>query len=248
MFNLSDYEREYGGHYEQASFEPVMVRIRRQRVLQSIGEIRNRRVLEIGCGLDPVANYAIGAQKWVIVEPASRFADAARGSLADRSEVTVINGFFEEIARSVMSEGFDIVVVSSLLHEVEEPARLLRAIRSVCGSETTIHINVPNVRSFHRLLAFEMGLIQDLFERSQTEERFQRKTRFDLQKLQELVGAEGFVVKDSGTYFIKPFTHHQMQTALDVAVIDEKVIEGLSAMIKHLPQMGCEIYVDLQIA
>ena len=39
---------------------------------------------------------------------------------------------------------FDFVIASSLLHEVQDPTRFLRAVRSVCGPETVIHLNVPN--------------------------------------------------------------------------------------------------------
>ena len=62
---------------------------------------------------------------------------------------------------------------------------------------TIIHINVPNANSFHRLLAVEMGLIENVFELSKNNVSFQQQNVFDLNKLIELVEKLDFKIIES---------------------------------------------------
>lgn len=245
MFDVDDYEEQYASHYEAPSFETTMVRVRRERVLASLLPRAPRRLLEIGCGLEPLFTSVPAFDRFTVVEPAERFVRAARASAADRPEVEVRQGFFEDQAAQLRHHDFDFVVVSSLLHEVPDAAALLRAVHSVCGPDTVVHVNVPNVHSFHRLLAREMGLIADVFEPSETERRFQRHARFSAEMLRALLVAHGFRVVAEGSYFVKPFTHDQMQRLLDSSLIDDRVIEGLSRMAAHMPGLGAELYADI---
>ena len=136
--------------------------------------------------------------------------------------------------------------MSSLLHEVPDPSALLQAVRCLATPSTTVHINVPNVYSFHRLLALEMGLIRSLFEPSATELRFQRHTRFDRESLLKVVADNGFRVLHFETYLVKPFTHDQMDALLRHGIIDLKTLAALGAMTKYLPDMGCEMFVEVR--
>src|SRR5205823_7244222 len=67
-------------------------------------------------------------------------------------------------------------------------------------------------------LAKESGLIKDEYQRSATDIRMQRNHTFDLESLNCLVRDTGFSVMDSGSYFIKPFTHAQMQQLIDAGM------------------------------
>ncbi len=204
-------------------------------------------MLEIGCGLEPLFLSWDDFDIMTIVEPSAEFAAAARASAAGDARIDVRQGYVEDIASGMAGVNPAAIVVSSLLHEVPDPERLLAAVRALCGSETMVHINVPNVRSFHRLLALEMGLIADLFEPSETERRFHRQTRFDLPRLQIMLDAAGFEVLESGTYFVKPFTHAQMEALLASGVVDRRVIEGLNRMTRYLPEMGAEMFAHARL-
>ncbi len=243
--DMTDYSAQYLRQYDQQSFETVLVGIRRAEVLRALARHPHARVLEIGCGLEPLFTFAEGWDAFTVVEPSEEFVRHARELANDRRGVRVLQGFFEDVQPELGAGAFDLIVVSSLLHEVPDPRALLRAIHGVCGPETVVHLNVPNMRSFHRLLAYEMGLIASIFEPSEIERRFQRHTRYDLPGLVALVEAEGFRVLESGTYFVKPFTHAQMEAMLSRGIIDARVIDGLGRMTRHLPGMGCEMYVDL---
>jgi len=245
MIDVQDYSHKYLGQYADASFETTLVRVRRKIVLEALSRYSHRSVLEVGCGLEPLFQYVDGTP-FTIVEPSPEFVRSARAK-ADGRDITVIEGFLETVAPSLGGSRFDFVVVSSLLHEVSNPDALLAAVRSLCHAETTVHINVPNVRSFHRLLALEMGLIEDLFDQSETERRFQRHTRFDRESLTKMLADSGFRILESATYFVKPFTHEQMDVLMRSGAFSPDVINGLERMIRYLPDMGCEIYANVSL-
>jgi hypothetical protein len=95
------------------------------------------------------------------------------------------------------------------------------------------------------LLAYEAGLIESVFDESKMEMQFGRHTRFDKSSLIRLVESQGFRVLAFGTYFVKPFTHEQMEKLLDWRILDQSVIQGLERMISYMPDMGCEMFVEL---
>lgn len=242
--NMQSYSEQYAEQYESGSFETALVAIRRAQVIDAMARHPHKRVLEVGCGLEPLFSFASGWDAFTVVEPSADFVSNARALAAGRVGVRIVQGFLEDAAADIAATAPDFIAVSSLLHEVPDVHALLRGIRGVTRPDTVTHFNVPNMRSFHRLLAVEMGIITDVFEPSEMELRFQRQRRFDFESLVTLVESEGFRVVGSGSYFVKPFTHSQMQSMLDGGVIDDRVLRGLERMEKHLPGMGCEIYVD----
>jgi SAM-dependent methyltransferase len=243
--DMEGYTDLYEAHYAVGfSMERVINEARRRIILGSMATHASRSILEIGCGLEPLFTFVADFEAFTVVEPSARFAENARRLAAADRRVTIVEGFVEDVAGVLEGGTFDFVVASSLLHEVPDPDRLLRSIRALSGPDTVVHVNVPNVRSFHRLLAVEMGLIDSVFTQSETEARFGRHTRFDLPSLVSVFEADGFAVVDSGTYFIKPFTHEQIEAAVDRGAIDREVVRGLERMGKYLPEMGAEMYVE----
>ena len=140
----------------------------------------------------------------------------------------------------------DIIVISSLLHEVESPVQFLNSIKAICTDKTIVHINVPNANSLHRLLALEAGLIKEEHELSEQNVKLQQHTVFDMKMLCKMVRDAGFEIVDKGSYFIKPFTHQQMQCCLEENIIDDRILEGFKKLIKYMPEYGAEIYVDVK--
>jgi hypothetical protein len=103
---------------------------------------------------------------------------------------------------------------------------------------------VLNARSFHRLWAREAGLIKDEYEKSATDVRMQRNRTFDVESLGRLVRDSGFSIVESGSYFIKPFTHAQMQQLIELGLLTDALLQGLTRMEHHLPGFGAEIFVN----
>lgn len=241
--DIADYERAY----RESGFEVTQALFRKRMLLELLQRLRPAKILEIGCGLDSLANHWTHTERFVIVEPGAGFAAEARRRCAGRTDVTVVEDTLEGSAGQ-MSQDFDLILVSGLLHEILDCGPLLDAIRTLCGPQTVVHANVPNARSFHRLLALEMGLIERLTETSDLQRALQQHRVFTLETLGALVEAHGFSVFEQGSYFVKPFTHAQMQRLQDEGFLTPAMLDGLWGMARHMPDLGSEIFVNLRTA
>lgn len=240
---------QYGLEYRKLPFEKEMVRYRKRMLQEKAFCYPHARILEIGCGLEPLFLLDIDFDHLTLIEPSPAFIKNAARLLHQanlQGKVALINGFLEDHVDLLQSKGFDLIILSSLLHEIENPDRFLKAVNAIADSDSIVHINVPNAHSFHRLLALKAGLINSLTERSETQIRLQQHHTFDLQTLSRLCNENGFMIIDQGTYFIKPFTHAQMEALLRKGVIEPAVMDGFFDMIAYMPDLGAEIYMNVK--
>jgi SAM-dependent methyltransferase len=246
MRNLTDYTK----NYIERPFEDMQVAYRKKKVLELIRNHEHRNILEVGCGLDPFFNYYNDFEKLVIIEPSTIFYENANNKIIKSkfltSRVIVINDYLENSINELLKYEFDYIIVSSLLHEIDNVSLFLEKLSCILKIDTIVHIDVPNAYSFHRVLALEMGLIDSVFEMSAYNLQFQQQM-FDLASLSNLIIKHGFRIINSGSYFIKPFTHKQMSEIIENKIIDVRVLDGFFRMTKYMPDLGSEIFVDFKI-
>ena len=238
---------KYEENYISLPFEENQIIYRRKKILESIDVYRPKTILEIGCGLDPLFNYYKSFNNFVVVEPSAIFFQSAISQASGCNKISVYQGLLEDKVELLKTYSFDFIVLSSLLHEINSCENILKAVHSICRDDTVVHINVPNARSFHRLLAYEMGIISSVFDKSETQIKMQQSHTFDIETLIKLVQDFGFSVKDSGTFFIKPFTHSQMKSLLDTGILNKNILDGLFNMSKYIPDYGSEIFMNVCI-
>lgn len=245
--------RAYGKVYREfrnrkTSFERILERIRMDHLVNLLTESNPGRILEIGCGPNPVCRRYMDFQSYTAVECDPGFAAEVKRLARHGRDIVVLEAFFEDVNLSDLeNRGFDAIIMSSVLHEFQDPARCLEIVRSLCTPETSLYLNVPNMNSFHRLLALEMGFVDDLYLKSDRAERLQQTAKFSPASLSEFLSESGFRVIRTGTYFIKPFTHDQMERLLAEGIVDVSIIAGLDRMTRHIPEMGCEIFAVAKI-
>ncbi|HLV30639.1 MAG TPA: methyltransferase domain-containing protein [Chitinispirillaceae bacterium] len=246
--DMTDYARNYASHYTaDIDLERILVKYRREQVLNSLVKFPHSSILETGCGMEPFFCCDIDFSRYTVIEPCTEFVTHAEKCSNGDSRISILNGFFESITSDLMiNYPFDFIIVSSLLHEVPDPKVFLKSLRKNCTDQTVVHLNVPNVYSFHRLLAVAMGLIGSIYEKSATENRFGRHSHFDRNSLVNLCEHHGFSIISSRTYFIKPFTHQQLEYLLKTGFMTEQMIEGLSRLSSSFPEHGCEICLEMR--
>ena len=240
MRNIEDYLEKY----KQSNFEDIQVAFRMKKILEIIQQYTHNSVLEIGCGLEPFFKFFDDYTQMTVIDPCEEFIINAKELSVDNSRIRCIQGFFEDQIPLLEKTKYDFVILSSLLHELEDPSNLLNKLKNICNHQTIIHVNVPNAYSFHRVLAKEMGLIEDVFKKSDRQMMLQQNRTFCLKSLSELLNNAGLKILDSGSYFVKPFTHDQMYRMLTSGFIDTTVLEGLYNIVKYMPEYGSEIYVN----
>lgn len=241
----------YQAAYAASDFEPTQARMRKRKLLELLSAWRPQHVLEIGCASDALFNHYTEFERFCVVEAGPDFAALARQHArqvpgrADR--VRIVQACMEDAVPALSAERFDCILLSGLLHEVTDVQALLQAVAAVCDAHTQVHVNVPNARSLHRLLAREMGLIQDLHTLSDQQRALQQHRTFDIDSLASLCESHGFAVFERGSYFVKPFTHRQMSALQADGLLDERMLQGLYGLEKHLPGLGSEIFVHLRL-
>jgi 2-polyprenyl-3-methyl-5-hydroxy-6-metoxy-1,4-benzoquinol methylase len=237
--DLTDYSHTYPG-----PFEEIQARYRTTHIKQCLALYKPRIILEVGCGTDSAVNHldSDSYDRFYIVEPITAFLDQAIKIKSDK--IKQINMTIEQV--TAFDEKPDLIIVSSLLHEVIDPGEILRSISHHCKDETMVYVSVPNARSFHRLLGLEMDIIQSIFEKSGKQKELQQHHIFDMKSLIHLIDNAGFKTIEKGSFFLKLFTHQQMQQMLDSGIFSPAILDGLYNMNKYLPEMGSEIYAVIQ--
>lgn len=242
-----DYADRHDAH---ADFEDVCLLARQQHNLGVLAELRPARVLEVGCGPELLSVQAIDqglpVQRWVAVEPASRYADGARQAALTRPALAVVHGYVEQAGTALAGhfpdgQGAELVIVSGVIHETSEPEALLRAALAWLAPGGHLLVSVPNALSFHRLLAVQMGLI-DRPEVLSARNRLLGQPRvFGPDDLRALVAGLGLglqPVRLDG-YLFKPFTHAQMASL--VPQLGPAGVQGLIALGRQFPLQAAEI-------
>lgn len=237
----------YAESYQTLPFESVQVKYRRRKVMELMGGGKHDSILEVGCGMEPLFRYYSDYQCMTIVEPSEMFSgNAAKLAENYAKPIYIVKGNIEDKIEELKHRQYDYIVISGLLHELEDPLGVLQEVRKLCNGDEVIHVNVPNAYSLHRILAYEAGLIPSVYAKSQQQKKMQQNSTFDLQSLVKLVEEAGFRVIEQGSYFPKVFTHGQMQTLMENGILDERLLDGFYRMEKYLPQFGSEIYVQLK--
>jgi ubiquinone/menaquinone biosynthesis C-methylase UbiE len=238
---ISAYEKAYTA----SDFEVIQAKYRKQLLIELLNKNQPKHVLEVGCGMDTIANVWNEFDTLTIVEPGPQFAHQARLDTKRKSNIQIFEGFIEDVSGSLKAQ-YDLILLSSLLHEVPDPSGILQSVKALCTEHTLVHINVPNAKSMHRLLALEMGLIDSVEEPSALQKTFKQPRIFDLDSLKSLAESVGFHVVSHGSFFMKPFTHAQMTTLTNSNFMNEDMLDGLWGLIKHFPENGSEIYINIQ--
>lgn len=228
MRDIEDYTKKY----RKSGFESYQVKYRRKKILEILTQYKPAEVLEIGCGMEPLFSYADwDYHSWTIVEPSTVFFDNAQNIVTETgnsNRVFLYNELFP--TESIKNEHFDFIICSSLLHEIENSEEFLREIKDICCADTILHINVPNANSLHRIIANGMKLMDDVHELSDRNKELQQHKVFDGELLKREVEDAGFSICDSGSFFLKPFTHSQMYKMIENNIIGEAVLDGLYAI------------------
>lgn len=240
---MRDIEK-YTKDYNQPNFEDYQIIYRRRKILEILNQYKPKRILEIGCGMEPLFQYIeFDYDVYTVVEPSKEFCDNAKSLAKGNTKISCFNEYFTS-SEKLREQKFDFILCSGLLHELEEPVLFLKEVAAICNEQTVFHVNVPNAYSLHRILAKGMDLIKDEHDMSERNKLYQQNNIYDIDSLSASLRKTGFFELEKGTYFIKPFTHTQMYQMMKQNIIDENVLDGLYELGKVLKEFGSEIYVN----
>ena len=236
----------YSQDYSELPFEHEIRKYRYKKIVELLQTISAKHVLEIGCGNHPIFDFFTEFDTMTIVEADVNFFNNALIKSTGKKNVRIINDYIENAAKK-LKDSYDVIIISGFLHEVDNPDEILSSVKSICNHDTVVISFVPNANSFHRLLAKESGLIASNFEFSDNDKKFGRRVVLDLNSFIEMFKSAGYSIENTGSYFIKPFAHFQMNEILNNKLIPLEIMKGLDKMIKYLPGLGCEIFIEARL-
>ena len=241
--NIIEYEKTYLDH----KFEKEMVTYRMKNISEALEKYKPKKILEIGCGMDSMFNHYTIFEEFTVVEPSEVFLEKARQDAGTNVKIKLIKGFFEDKVSELENLDVDFIIFSNLLHEVPEPLDFLSKIKEIISKNCIVYINVTNSESFHKLWAFESGLIESINEPSESFKQLQQTTIFNLVSLENLIQKAGFLVVEKGSYFFKPFNHAKMYDLMQDGTITQELMDGLYKMTKYFPEHGAEIFMTCKL-
>jgi 2-polyprenyl-3-methyl-5-hydroxy-6-metoxy-1,4-benzoquinol methylase len=185
------------------------------------------RVLELGCATGAMTVAFAGEGRAVVA------VDHAAGYLATARErglegVDWRQGDFAAVLPATGSH--DHVVLANVLHELDDPEALLAAVAERhLAPGGTVHVSLQNPQSLHRLVALEMGLIDDLSAVAANGLKYATRRLYTAAELTALAERAGLELLHREGVMLKPLPNDAM------AALDPAVLAGFVAAARHLP-------------
>ena len=235
----------YLENYLALPFEREMERYRSLRLRELVAELGGidfLNVLDVGIGVSPVSRSLEGIPKTLtLVEPIQELLDIDRERHPlDAAERFV--GTVENLPRALVpAGGFDLVLLSSVLHEAADSRTMLDSVWSVMHRGGLLVVVVPNRYSVHRILGVHLGIQDSIDSASPTEELMEQSTAYSRESLHELLSTSGFVEHSSFTHFLKPFAHAQLHQAIQTEIITADDLDACARLGRLTDEFGSEI-------
>jgi len=232
--------KSYLDEYHGLPFERSAEIYRRKAVLRALRELGPRSLIEVGCGQDSIFNHLDTSILGTIVEPIESLTTSQ--DLGRRlPKIKVINSLFEDVQVGAI-EPAEVVLLSSILHEVSDAMLLIKTSSSLLQSGGAIIVVVPNAWSIHRFVGERKKIIANLEEQSDTQRKMQQKQPvYSPESLTIFLDTCGFEIESLRTFFPKLSSHPQMQLLLDTQLLDDGFLDRLYDLSEYLEPTGSEI-------
>jgi len=230
--------------YESLPFEVIQEHFRRKSLIEFLARSTFRIATEIGCGRSSLYEHWLPSERAQTFEPIPTLLNDTKEKMFGNS---IWSGFESRVEDAFNLEGLhpsDVTIVSSLLHEVEDPQKLLSSIKEITSPGGMIIVIVTNKYSLHRILGVHLGLLSSLDEKTKTEFHLQQSHgAYSREELVDEIESADLEVIEVKTIFPKLFSHRQMSDLLERTVISFEFLETMSALAPELSEFGSELFV-----
>ena len=230
--------------FKTLPFERVQEKYRLKRLIELLPSNLNNSscVLEVGPGISPVFSHINSNVTIDVIEPLQEFyrenLDLSQGA----RNVRVWNQTIEQFINNNAKKKFDLAILSSVLHELEDPRNVLLQLYNLLKADGQLVVIVPNNQSIHRLISKIKNSKHNLNELTKTEIRMQQTISFSPDSLTQLLTEVGFNTVSTITSFIKPLPHQDMENAVNSGIIRIEHLDLLFDISQLLDGYGSEIF------
>jgi ubiquinone/menaquinone biosynthesis C-methylase UbiE len=239
MFSLEDLDKQ-GEDYSKSTSVNYSAYIYKYRYRVVRDRMTGPNVLEVGVGHADVTNWLSedGSFKIVSIDGSKAVLEYAAQKVTHPERVTFVHTYFEEFESDTL---FDDILITNSLEHVDDPVGVLKHIQQFLKPTGYIHITVPNAMSIHRMLGKEMGMLENEWSLNSHDIKVGHQRVYTLDLLRMHINKAGLkdVIYDG--VILKALSNVQMNDLIDT--YGEKVIDGLFAVGRRLPELAAELYI-----
>jgi 2-polyprenyl-3-methyl-5-hydroxy-6-metoxy-1,4-benzoquinol methylase len=233
--------QRYARDYSTLQFEEIQEDFRRNEIATIIRSISTTNILEVGCGRRSVISELTNYKSATIIEPIKELLDRNIEILENSAKIEGFNGLLNEFCAQSKKK-FDLCVLSSLLHEVNNQIEMLESCWAQLHVDGVLIVNVPNAFSIHRILGVHMGKLDSVYSLTETQLRMQQiNAPFSPETLLILLENNGFRIDRIFTIIPKLLDHTTLGEVINSELIDTAFLGNLNKLAGKLDGFGSEI-------
>lgn len=226
--NMSESGITFGGGFN------VILAKYRNKLLGNIikhQEPKEPKILEVG-GADGLCTKFLADRfsNVTVLEPVESLACELQSKFKN---VTVYCKTLEEFDSNAK---FDYIIAFNVLEHTEDDDKFLEYIRRFMHNKSSFILTVPNARSMHRQLGKELGIINNIFDLTDTDKLVGHKRYYDYTILNSKLRKNGFWTVDYHGVILKPFPNNIMLQL-------DKYYDGLHSLGYTHRENGAELFV-----
>lgn len=193
---------------------------------------KGTKALELGPATGYMTKHLVSSfNELYLVEGAKNLLE----QIPDYPNVKKYHAFFEEFETN---EKFDTIIMSHVLEHIADPNLVLTKIYHWLKDDGVFLVSVPNAKSIHRMVAVEMGILENIYALNERDKELGHYRVYDMALLQQHLQSANFKVSDMGGIFLKPLSNQQMQESWT-----KQMIKGFFEMGKYFKENCAEIFV-----
>ena len=231
----------------ELNFEATQEKYRFKRLLEVIDNLKSNQdfqnILEVGPGRYSVYSQFTHFDNYTILEPIEYFHSRIE---VTNPKVTLRNETAENFLNTRHQIEFDIVLLSSVIHELDDTKTFLRTLSKIIHPKSKVLIVVPNNLSLHRLIGEHEGFTKSGSELTATELRMQQGVSFSTDSLIQFVCEIGYNVVEIFTSFVKPHPHFKMHELMQQGALCEEDLDFLYSLSSVIQPYGSEIFAIIE--
>jgi len=154
--------------------------------------------------------------------------------IPDYENVTKVQCIFEEFEPE---QPFNTIVMEHILEHVDKPVELLQRASAWLAPNGRLIAGVPNARSFHRLIAVKMGLLERPEQLNERDHTLGHRRVYSPETFRADIESAGLQVLTLGGVFFKPLSNKQIEDDWS-----DELIEGAYQLGKDFQNNACEIF------
>jgi SAM-dependent methyltransferase len=158
--------------------------------------------------------------------------------IPDYPNVTKNLSYFEYFEPAIK---YDTVILSHVLEHIEKPVEVLARVRNWLKPDGVFIVVVPNAKSFHRLAAVKMGLLESEYSLNERDFQLGHHRVYDFESLIHHCTLAGFEIVNKGGVFLKTLSNRQME-----GLYTPEMMQAFYKLGKDYPDNAAEIFVVLK--